>query len=227
MQQIAYVIIISSLCTWPVSQVCSAVYCRAPKWIGSWVALRVLVPQELLGGPARSASPGLLGNLLGSSEGPRTSGPLHGLLHKGPSPPLFPPRAPSPDYFNSHLQPSAGTHAKLRLSVFNSCLEAFIKQLQVVCHCLAAKFSSCLPVWFTWGNLRIFKYIHIKSAAKHLFVSSWYNSAENSETLFPNEEKKLMWCSLSGLPFFSPATRFSCWSSVYDAWPVSRRSPLH
>lgn len=64
--------------------------------------------QELLGGPARSASPGLLGNLLGSSEGPRTSGPLHGLLHKGPSPPLFPQRAPSSDYFNSHLQPSAG-----------------------------------------------------------------------------------------------------------------------
>lgn len=67
-----------------------------------------LVFQELLGGPARSGSPGLLGNLLGSSEGPRTTGPLHGLLHKGPSPPLFPQRAPSPDYFNSHLQPSAG-----------------------------------------------------------------------------------------------------------------------
>lgn len=68
----------------------------------------VLVLQELLGGPPRSASPALLGNLLGNSEGPRTSGPLHGLLHKGPSPPLFPQRAPSPDYFNSHLQPSAG-----------------------------------------------------------------------------------------------------------------------
>ncbi|XP_034725844.1 eukaryotic translation initiation factor 4E transporter isoform X3 [Etheostoma cragini] len=63
--------------------------------------------QELLGGPARSGSPTLLGNLLGSSEGPTTSAPLHGLLHKGPSPPLFPHRAPSPDYFNSRLQPSA------------------------------------------------------------------------------------------------------------------------
>uniref|UniRef100_A0A3B4UX37 Eukaryotic translation initiation factor 4E nuclear import factor 1 n=1 Tax=Seriola dumerili TaxID=41447 RepID=A0A3B4UX37_SERDU len=40
--------------------------------------------------------------------GPTTSAPLHGLLHKGPSPPLFPQRAPSPDYFNSRLQPSAG-----------------------------------------------------------------------------------------------------------------------
>ncbi|XP_035517411.1 eukaryotic translation initiation factor 4E transporter [Morone saxatilis] len=64
--------------------------------------------QELLGGPARSCSPTLLGNLLGSSEGPPPSAPLHGLLHKGPSPPLFPQRAPSPDYFNSRLQPSAG-----------------------------------------------------------------------------------------------------------------------
>ncbi|XP_044028506.1 eukaryotic translation initiation factor 4E transporter isoform X1 [Siniperca chuatsi] len=64
--------------------------------------------QELLGGPACSGSPTLLSNLLGSSEGPTTSAPLHGLLHKGPSPPLFPQRAPSPDYFNSRLQPSAG-----------------------------------------------------------------------------------------------------------------------
>lgn len=64
--------------------------------------------QELLGGPVRSGSPTLLGNLLGSSDGPTTSAPLHGLLHKGPSPPLFPQRAPSPDYFNSRLQPSAG-----------------------------------------------------------------------------------------------------------------------
>ncbi|KAM7006816.1 eukaryotic translation initiation factor 4E transporter isoform 1-T1 [Tautogolabrus adspersus] len=64
--------------------------------------------QELLGGPARSASPTLLGNLLGSSEGPTTSVPLHGLLHKGPSPPLFPQRAPSPDYYNSRLQASTG-----------------------------------------------------------------------------------------------------------------------
>uniref|UniRef100_A0A7N6AUN8 Eukaryotic translation initiation factor 4E nuclear import factor 1 n=1 Tax=Anabas testudineus TaxID=64144 RepID=A0A7N6AUN8_ANATE len=58
---------------------------------------------ELLGGPARSGSPQLLGNLLGNSEGPSASAPLHGLLHKGPSPPLFPQRAPSPDYFNSRL----------------------------------------------------------------------------------------------------------------------------
>ncbi|TKS71357.1 Eukaryotic translation initiation factor 4E transporter [Collichthys lucidus] len=64
--------------------------------------------QELLGGPARSGSPALLSNLLGSSEGPVTSAPLHGLLHKGPSPPLFPQRAPSPDYFNSRLPTSAG-----------------------------------------------------------------------------------------------------------------------
>ncbi|XP_058488520.1 eukaryotic translation initiation factor 4E transporter isoform X1 [Solea solea] len=64
--------------------------------------------QELLGGPVRSGSPMLLGNLLGSSEGPTSSGPLHGLLHKGPSPPLFPQRAPSPDYFNSRLQHTAG-----------------------------------------------------------------------------------------------------------------------
>ncbi|XP_029990274.1 eukaryotic translation initiation factor 4E transporter isoform X2 [Sphaeramia orbicularis] len=64
--------------------------------------------QELLGGPARSSSPTLLGNLLGSSEGSATSAPLHGLLHKGPSPPLFPQRAPSPDYFNNRLQSSAG-----------------------------------------------------------------------------------------------------------------------
>lgn len=64
--------------------------------------------QELLGGHARSGSPTLLGNLLGSSEGPTTSAPLHGLLRKGPSPPLFSQRAPSPDYFNSRLQSSAG-----------------------------------------------------------------------------------------------------------------------
>uniref|UniRef100_A0AAQ5XEG4 Eukaryotic translation initiation factor 4E nuclear import factor 1 n=1 Tax=Amphiprion ocellaris TaxID=80972 RepID=A0AAQ5XEG4_AMPOC len=61
---------------------------------------------ELLG--VRSGSPTQLGSLLGSSEAPATSAPLHGLLHKGPSPPLFPQRAPSPDYFNSRLQPSAG-----------------------------------------------------------------------------------------------------------------------
>ncbi|KAM6947777.1 eukaryotic translation initiation factor 4E transporter isoform 1-T1 [Lycodopsis pacificus] len=64
--------------------------------------------QELLGGPARSGSPTLLGNLLAQSEGPTNSAPLHGRLHKGPSPPLFPQRAPSPDYFNSRMHPSAG-----------------------------------------------------------------------------------------------------------------------
>uniref|UniRef100_A0A8D3ECB8 Eukaryotic translation initiation factor 4E transporter n=1 Tax=Scophthalmus maximus TaxID=52904 RepID=A0A8D3ECB8_SCOMX len=63
---------------------------------------------ELLGGHARSGSPTLLGNLLGSTEGLTSSAPLHGLIHKGPSPPLFPQRAPSPDYFNSRLQPPAG-----------------------------------------------------------------------------------------------------------------------
>ncbi|XP_037107217.1 eukaryotic translation initiation factor 4E transporter isoform X1 [Syngnathus acus] len=64
--------------------------------------------QELLGRPVRSRSPVLLGNLLGNSEvsGPPSS--LHGLLHKGPSPPLFPQRSPSPDYFNSRLQHPAG-----------------------------------------------------------------------------------------------------------------------
>ncbi|XP_037534631.1 eukaryotic translation initiation factor 4E transporter [Nematolebias whitei] len=62
--------------------------------------------QELLGG--RSVSPTPLGGLLGNSEPPVVAAPLHGLLHKGPSPPLFPPRAPSPDYFKSRLPPSAG-----------------------------------------------------------------------------------------------------------------------
>ncbi|KAM9409398.1 eukaryotic translation initiation factor 4E transporter isoform 2-T2 [Pholidichthys leucotaenia] len=60
--------------------------------------------QEVLG--VRSGSPTQL-SLLGSSEAPQ-SATLHGLLHKGPSPPLFPQRAPSPDYFNSRLPPSAG-----------------------------------------------------------------------------------------------------------------------
>ncbi|KAF7664347.1 hypothetical protein LDENG_00180100 [Lucifuga dentata] len=66
--------------------------------------------QELLGGqgPPCSGSPTLLSNLLGSSEHPATSAPLHGRLHKAPSPPLFPQRAPSPDYFHSRLQPPAG-----------------------------------------------------------------------------------------------------------------------
>nr|XP_020453691.1 eukaryotic translation initiation factor 4E transporter isoform X3 [Monopterus albus] len=63
--------------------------------------------QELLGGPAHTGSPTLFDNLLGSSEGLAASAPLHGLLHKGPSPPLFPQMAPSPDYF-SRLPPSAG-----------------------------------------------------------------------------------------------------------------------
>uniref|UniRef100_A0AAQ4QIS1 Eukaryotic translation initiation factor 4E nuclear import factor 1 n=1 Tax=Gasterosteus aculeatus aculeatus TaxID=481459 RepID=A0AAQ4QIS1_GASAC len=62
----------------------------------------------LLGGSARSRSPTLLSNLLANSEGPTSTAPLHGLLHKGPSPPLFPQRAPSPDYFNSRMHPPAG-----------------------------------------------------------------------------------------------------------------------
>ncbi|XP_063329869.1 eukaryotic translation initiation factor 4E transporter isoform X6 [Pelmatolapia mariae] len=62
--------------------------------------------QELLG--VRSGSPTQFGNLLSSAEAPVASAPLRGLLHKGPSPPLFPQRAPSPEYFNSRLQPPAG-----------------------------------------------------------------------------------------------------------------------
>ncbi|XP_029947181.1 eukaryotic translation initiation factor 4E transporter isoform X2 [Salarias fasciatus] len=61
--------------------------------------------QELLG--VRSGSPTQLSSLLGSSD-PATTVPLHSLLHKAPSPPLFPQRAPSPDYFSSRLQHSAG-----------------------------------------------------------------------------------------------------------------------
>ncbi|XP_077429355.1 eukaryotic translation initiation factor 4E transporter isoform X2 [Vanacampus margaritifer] len=65
--------------------------------------------QELLGGgPARSRSPVLLGNLLSNSEVSAAPSSLHGLLHKGPSPPLFPQRSLSPDYFNSRLQHPAG-----------------------------------------------------------------------------------------------------------------------
>ncbi|XP_076012488.1 eukaryotic translation initiation factor 4E transporter isoform X2 [Genypterus blacodes] len=65
--------------------------------------------QELLGGQGPSrGSPSLLSSLLGTSDGPITSAPLHGLLHKAPSPQLFPQRAPSPDYFHSRLQPAAG-----------------------------------------------------------------------------------------------------------------------
>uniref|UniRef100_A0A3B5LHL5 Uncharacterized protein n=1 Tax=Xiphophorus couchianus TaxID=32473 RepID=A0A3B5LHL5_9TELE len=56
----------------------------------------------------RSSSPTPLGGLLGNSEPSVTSGPLQGLLHKGPSPPLFPQRAPSPDYFNNRMLPAAG-----------------------------------------------------------------------------------------------------------------------
>ncbi|KAF7207855.1 eukaryotic translation initiation factor 4E transporter isoform X1 [Nothobranchius furzeri] len=61
--------------------------------------------QELLG--VRSSSPPCLGGLLGNSEAAGSGATLHSLLHKGPSPPLFPQRAPSPDYFN-RLPPSAG-----------------------------------------------------------------------------------------------------------------------
>ncbi|XP_051931411.1 eukaryotic translation initiation factor 4E transporter isoform X3 [Hippocampus zosterae] len=64
--------------------------------------------QELLGGTARSRSPVLLGNLLGNSEVSAPPNSLPGLLHKGPSLPLFPQRSPSPDYFNSRLQHPAG-----------------------------------------------------------------------------------------------------------------------
>ncbi|XP_068172235.1 eukaryotic translation initiation factor 4E transporter [Antennarius striatus] len=63
--------------------------------------------QELLRGSAHRDSPNLLGNLLGSPEDQMASAPLHGLLHKGPSPPLFRQRAPSPDFFNCRLQPSS------------------------------------------------------------------------------------------------------------------------
>ncbi|KAM6979779.1 eukaryotic translation initiation factor 4E transporter [Aplochiton taeniatus] len=66
--------------------------------------------QELLGaqGPPRSGSPTLLSNLLGNTDAPPAPIPNHGLLHRGPSPPLFPQRAPSPDYFHGRLQPGAG-----------------------------------------------------------------------------------------------------------------------
>uniref|UniRef100_A0A3Q3XMS1 Uncharacterized protein n=1 Tax=Mola mola TaxID=94237 RepID=A0A3Q3XMS1_MOLML len=77
------------------------------KLVSSMKAIVMRLFQTILIHFSRSGSPTLLSNLLGSSEGPRTSGPLHGLLHKGPSPPLFPQRAPSPDYY-SHLPTSAG-----------------------------------------------------------------------------------------------------------------------
>uniref|UniRef100_A0A3Q2Z4G3 Eukaryotic translation initiation factor 4E nuclear import factor 1 n=1 Tax=Hippocampus comes TaxID=109280 RepID=A0A3Q2Z4G3_HIPCM len=60
--------------------------------------------------PARSRSPVLLGHLLGNSEVSAPPSSLHGLLHKGPSLPLFPQRSPSPDYFNSRLNQSHYIH---------------------------------------------------------------------------------------------------------------------
>uniref|UniRef100_A0A8C5HIM5 Eukaryotic translation initiation factor 4E nuclear import factor 1 n=1 Tax=Gouania willdenowi TaxID=441366 RepID=A0A8C5HIM5_GOUWI len=60
---------------------------------------------ELLGGSSRM-SPNHLG-LLGSDVSTPTA-PLHGLLQKAHSPPLFPQRAPSPDFINSRLHNSVG-----------------------------------------------------------------------------------------------------------------------
>uniref|UniRef100_A0A8C5FN60 Eukaryotic translation initiation factor 4E nuclear import factor 1 n=1 Tax=Gadus morhua TaxID=8049 RepID=A0A8C5FN60_GADMO len=75
---------------------------------------------DLLGGPCRprSSSPTLLSGLLGS-EDPHSAS-LHGLLHKGPSPTLYPQRAPSPDYFHGHMQPPAGksVNGKQLMSLF-------------------------------------------------------------------------------------------------------------
>ncbi|XP_062325030.1 eukaryotic translation initiation factor 4E transporter isoform X5 [Osmerus eperlanus] len=65
--------------------------------------------QELLGAqcPPHSGSPILLSSLLPSPDALPAS--THGLLqHRGPSPPLFPQRAPSPDYFSGRMQPAAG-----------------------------------------------------------------------------------------------------------------------
>lgn len=81
-----------------------------------------------MGGSNRSGSPTILGNLLGNAEGPRTSGTLHSLLHKGPSPPIFSQRAPSPDYF-SQLQPPAGK-CFLKKSFAFFCL--FVKDFNTV-----------------------------------------------------------------------------------------------
>uniref|UniRef100_A0A3B5LQD6 Uncharacterized protein n=1 Tax=Xiphophorus couchianus TaxID=32473 RepID=A0A3B5LQD6_9TELE len=64
------------------------------------------------------ASPTPLGGLLGNSEPSVTSGPLQGLLHKGPSPPLFPQRAPSPDYFNNRMLPAAALFF-LKIGLYN------------------------------------------------------------------------------------------------------------
>uniref|UniRef100_A0A674MSA2 Eukaryotic translation initiation factor 4E nuclear import factor 1 n=1 Tax=Takifugu rubripes TaxID=31033 RepID=A0A674MSA2_TAKRU len=79
----------------------------------------IMAIMDLLGGSARSGSPTILGNLLGNAEGPRTSGSLHSLLHKAPSPPIFSQRAPSPDYF-TQLPPSAGPQAGGRHSPANA-----------------------------------------------------------------------------------------------------------
>ncbi|RVE73288.1 hypothetical protein OJAV_G00047590 [Oryzias javanicus] len=62
--------------------------------------------QELLGGHRDPSPP--LSSLVSSSDLPGTAAPRQGLLHKGPSPPLFPQRAPSPEYFPTRLPPSAG-----------------------------------------------------------------------------------------------------------------------
>uniref|UniRef100_A0A669F4U4 Eukaryotic translation initiation factor 4E nuclear import factor 1 n=1 Tax=Oreochromis niloticus TaxID=8128 RepID=A0A669F4U4_ORENI len=91
--------------------------------------------KELLG--VRSGSPTQFGNLLSSAEAPVTSAPLRGLLHKGPSPPLFPQRAPSPEYFNSRLQPPAGKlteecHGTRKNDVFVFVLVFFLSRPQRV-----------------------------------------------------------------------------------------------
>ncbi|XP_061583230.1 eukaryotic translation initiation factor 4E transporter isoform X2 [Cololabis saira] len=62
--------------------------------------------QDLLGGCSDSSAH--ISSLLAPSEAPVTGSHLHGLLHKGPSPPLFPQRASSPEYFRNRLPPSAG-----------------------------------------------------------------------------------------------------------------------
>uniref|UniRef100_A0AAQ4RID9 Eukaryotic translation initiation factor 4E nuclear import factor 1 n=1 Tax=Gasterosteus aculeatus aculeatus TaxID=481459 RepID=A0AAQ4RID9_GASAC len=80
-------------------------------------------------------SPTLLSNLLANSEGPTSTAPLHGLLHKGPSPPLFPQRAPSPDYFNSRMHPPAGNlFRKIRMPVNHADLEALAFQQDLALH---------------------------------------------------------------------------------------------
>uniref|UniRef100_A0A672GZZ7 Eukaryotic translation initiation factor 4E nuclear import factor 1 n=1 Tax=Salarias fasciatus TaxID=181472 RepID=A0A672GZZ7_SALFA len=91
---------------------------------------------ELLG--VRSGSPTQLSSLLGSSD-PATTVPLHSLLHKAPSPPLFPQRAPSPDYFSSRLQHSAGKFQKkkmraLSMPISQAELEALAFQQDLALH---------------------------------------------------------------------------------------------